>query len=287
MFSDDDSENESVHQLTVNEHYAKAFQYKKEREELEKLKEKYGSDFEDEESESDSESAESEDEDGEELTPAVDAAILRTLAKIKRKDPAIYDKDKGVFQEEQTQVSTKKLFSRAPKDKSKPVRLRQVALESALNTVQSRSPSPKPLTHVEEQQVVREELLAAAAVDDGSDDDLLVLREKTKDEIEQEEEEYRDFLQREVGTDIKQLVTVDSNANIWEEHQTKGSKATKKGTRKNLKRRGESRVSNELHTEPGLDRSLFQSDTDLSRGHWPRRPGGAANSRSRHRRRRF
>ena len=41
---------------------------------------------------------ESEDEDGEELTPGVDAAILRTLAKIKRRDPEIYDKEKAVFE---------------------------------------------------------------------------------------------------------------------------------------------------------------------------------------------
>lgn len=67
---------------------------------LSSVKEKYGSDFEegDEESETDSEEAESEDEDGEELTPAVDAAILRTLARIKRKDPDIYDTEKGVFE---------------------------------------------------------------------------------------------------------------------------------------------------------------------------------------------
>jgi hypothetical protein len=62
------------------------------------VKEKYGSDFKegDEDSETDSEEAESEDEDGEELTPAVDAAILRTLARIKRKDPDICNTDKGI-----------------------------------------------------------------------------------------------------------------------------------------------------------------------------------------------
>ena len=64
------------------------------------MKEKYGSDYElsDEEDDTDSESDETEDEDGEELTPAVDAAILRTLARIKRKDPAIYESGKSVFQ---------------------------------------------------------------------------------------------------------------------------------------------------------------------------------------------
>lgn len=61
------------------------------------MKEKYGSDVEGEEEE-DSEEAESEDEDGEELTPAVDAAILRTLARIKRKDPEIYETEKGIFE---------------------------------------------------------------------------------------------------------------------------------------------------------------------------------------------
>ncbi|KAG8702226.1 hypothetical protein FRC08_003625 [Ceratobasidium sp. 394] len=100
MLSDDESDNSDqgdLHQLTINEHYAKAFEYRKEREELAKLKDKYGSDFEEEKEEEDSESDESEDEYGEELTPAVDAALLRTLAKIRRKDPEIYDSSVGVF----------------------------------------------------------------------------------------------------------------------------------------------------------------------------------------------
>ncbi len=65
------------------------------------VKAKYGSDYNpntrDSEFSTDSESAESEDEDGEELTPTMDAAILRTLARIKKKDPTIYDGSKNVF----------------------------------------------------------------------------------------------------------------------------------------------------------------------------------------------
>ena len=77
----------------------------------------------------------------------------------------------------------------------------------------SRSPSPEPLTYVQEQSALRKEAIEAfhsatkgqdeAIDEDGSDDDLLVLREKTKDEIQKEEEEYRDFLQREVGEDLE------------------------------------------------------------------------------------
>ena len=67
------------------------------------VKEKYGSDAEDvDEEEEDSEEDVTEDEDGEELTPAVDAAILRTLARIKRKDPSIYEQGKDVFEGEKT-----------------------------------------------------------------------------------------------------------------------------------------------------------------------------------------
>ncbi|KAF8158986.1 hypothetical protein BJ912DRAFT_1069792 [Pholiota molesta] len=219
LFSDDEEGVNTNTQLTINEHYAKAFEYRKEREELERLKAKYGSDYDPDASGSDlstdSESAESEDEHGEELTPAVDAAILRTLARIKKKDPAIYDSDKNIFGEEQEKIGTNGTTQTKTKTKSKPVTLRQVNMDAMLHG--SRSPSPendetRPLTHVEEQEALRRETIAAfhgAAAQIG-DDDILIPREKTQDEREREEEEYRAFLEREVG-DLKELVTVDVN----------------------------------------------------------------------------
>lgn len=95
------------------------------------VKERYSSDAEGDDSE-DSED-ETEDEDGEELTPALDAAILRTLARIKRKDPEIYKSEKSIFKgvyvldlmessshlniEEQKRTVANKASSRARKDK--------------------------------------------------------------------------------------------------------------------------------------------------------------------------
>ena len=63
---------------------------------MQSVKDKYGSDGERRVS-SDESNSETEDEDGDELTPHVDAAILRTLARIRRKDPAIYSNDARVF----------------------------------------------------------------------------------------------------------------------------------------------------------------------------------------------
>ncbi|TFK74652.1 Krr1-domain-containing protein [Pluteus cervinus] len=257
MLSDSDSASdaENLHELTVNEHYAKAFQYKKEREELQKLKEKYGSDYElsDEEDETDSESDETEDEDGEELTPAVDAAILRTLARIKRKDPGIYENGKGVFQEEQAKVQNFEGPKGASKrkDGDKPVTLRQLNLANAISPASSRSPSPAPLPHVEEQKLLRKETISAfhqaidsKGSDNEDDDDLLILREKTKDEIEREEEEYRQYLEREVGSDLDELVTVEpisepaKQDNVGADGEEEGEEDRDKKKKKKKKKKG-------------------------------------------------
>ncbi|KAK0450613.1 KRI1-like family C-terminal-domain-containing protein [Armillaria borealis] len=264
MLSDSESDDESTHQLTINEHYAKAFQYRKEREELEKLKAKYGSDAEedDDEDETDSESAESEDEDGEELTPAVDAAILRTLARIKRKDPDIYNSEKSIFGEEQTRSVALQPKSRTKTKQSKPVTIRQVVLESTLNPT-SRSPSPE-LTHVEAQHELRKETIAAFHEGDADrdDDDLLVPREKTKDEQEEEEEEYRDFLQREVGGDLKELVTFHDNEDAVKQEPEQGVapkklKRKSKGTTSNKSKEDENQefLMNYILNRGWIDRS--------------------------------
>lgn len=111
--------------------------------------------------------------------------------------------------------------------------IKQQNLEAALHP-DSRSPSPEPMTHVQEQEALRDETIAAfhTAVDgtgDDDDDDLLVPREKTKDELEREEEEYQEFLKREVGTDLRELITVEegSSALLPEEQQADKKKAKK------------------------------------------------------------
>ncbi|KIM36770.1 hypothetical protein M413DRAFT_31398 [Hebeloma cylindrosporum] len=263
LFSDDEDTVGNKHQLTINEHYAKAFEYRKEREELERLKAKYGSDYDPDGSGSDfstdSESAESEDEHGEELTPAVDAAILRTLARIKNKDPEIYNSQTNIFG-----VQT----SDNPK----------VNLEAMLNPSRSASPEsdgPGPMTHVREQEVLRRETIAAfhGAVDKvGDEDDFLIPREKTQDERQREEEEYRAFLEREVG-DLKELVTVnvgDVSEEEIKEEDVKNEEEKKKKKKKSKKGSEEvKKTKAEKDQEFLLNYILNRGWIDRSEGHVP------------------
>ncbi|TFK50846.1 hypothetical protein OE88DRAFT_1712769 [Heliocybe sulcata] len=265
-----DSDTEDVHQLTVNEHFAKAYAVRKEREELQKLKDKYGSDVGDEdEEEEDSEEMESEDEDGEELTAAVDAAIFKTLARIKNKDPSIYDTTKSVFEEERKKTQGSKVSSRiSKKDKSKPITIRKQALDSVLNPT-SRSPSLDPPTHVQEQKALRDETISAfhqGLKEEDDEDDLLVPREKTKDEIEEEEEEYREFLQREVG-DIRQLVTIESEDRVVDgadedekEHKKKKNKKNKK-SKQGKEEEDQEFLMNYIYNRGWIDRSVKRLPT--------------------------
>lgn len=65
------------------------------------VQDKYGKDYQfgdQGDSEEDSEDLSDDDEDAEFVTPQVDAAILRTLARIKAKDPAVYEADRDVFE---------------------------------------------------------------------------------------------------------------------------------------------------------------------------------------------
>lgn len=119
--------------------------------------------------------------------------------------------------------------------------IRQAALEAQL--APSRSPSPGPLTHVQEEAALRKETISAfhsAGSRDGDDeDDLLIPREKTKDEQEQEEEEYRVFLEREVG-DLHEVIGVPNDVlAIGVESEDRGAgEVDERKRKKKIKERG-------------------------------------------------
>jgi len=99
---EDAAEAPDEQQLSINQSYAERYQHNKRRVHLEQLQQKYGEE-EGDSDESDSEDV-TEDEDGEQLTPQVDAAILRTLQRIREKGSDLYDADNRVFDIEQAQL---------------------------------------------------------------------------------------------------------------------------------------------------------------------------------------
>lgn len=74
---------------------------------------------------------------------------------------------------------------------------------------------------------------------------MLVPREKTKDEVEREEEEYREFLKREVGENLGELIRVEKDGDggvldvkeeeVEEEEEGKGKKKKRKSKEKDGK----------------------------------------------------
>lgn len=94
---------ESLNHFTINKDFAERYLHNKQRAEIHQLEAKYGKDAlasGDEDSETDSESDVTEDEDGDQVTANVDAAIFRTLQRIRNKDAALYDSKTDIFAQE-------------------------------------------------------------------------------------------------------------------------------------------------------------------------------------------
>ncbi len=97
------------HELKVNQDFEKKFNHRKQREELQRLTEKYGDEITSlpsqtrdrlgiEGSNDDDSEDTDEDDDGELLTADMDAKIMKTLALIRKKDPLVYKSDVKFFE---------------------------------------------------------------------------------------------------------------------------------------------------------------------------------------------
>ncbi|WVO18487.1 hypothetical protein L204_106204 [Cryptococcus depauperatus] len=140
-----------------------------------------------------------EDEDGNELTPALDAAILSTLSKIK-KGQGVYDGAK-VLEEElkraQERAEQKGLnLGRTRKMIDKPFFLQDYHRNKLLLGVQDED--EEPLTHVQSEQLLRQEAVNAfhslVENSDDFDDEFIKKREKDAGDKDQGDQDYREFL---------------------------------------------------------------------------------------------
>ena len=186
---EDAAEAPDEQQLSINQSYAERYQHNKRRVHLEQLQQKYGDENEGSD-ESDSEDV-TEDEDGEQLTPQVDAAILRTLQRIREKGIDLYDADNRVFDAEQAQLKAGAPSAKSSRSKRMTLQDYQrsrvldamknsndPAKEIADATVRQLEPvheTKMPVTHDAEQEAIRAEFLDAAK-EGGEDDDLFHVR---------------------------------------------------------------------------------------------------------------
>ncbi|KIR81491.1 protein KRI1 [Cryptococcus gattii E566] len=145
-----------------------------------------------------------EDEEGNELTPALDAAILRTLSKIKKRE-GVYGGE-NVLQEElrkaQEIAERRGLKSNVIKKVAeKPYLLADYHRSKLLagEDQEEELDFDEPLTHVESQRRLRQEAVSAfktlaAESGDESDEDFIQKRETDDQEIDEGDEEYKRFM---------------------------------------------------------------------------------------------
>ncbi|KAI8575602.1 hypothetical protein K450DRAFT_261154 [Umbelopsis ramanniana AG] len=211
----------------INEEFAKKYEHNKQREELGKLKDKYGDvavkDFDEDrlrriaerkakwgirddkdqsavfyDSEEEESTDEEEDENAELLTPEVDAQIMKTIAAIRTKDPQVYDAKKEFFVGEEIEKA-KKNWEEKQKQTGKKVTLkdyhRGVLLEDGgIIDEDDEESAPAPKTHVQEQEEMKSDFKRAIMADDEEEDGFFTMRDKTSDDLAAEEEDYKRFL---------------------------------------------------------------------------------------------
>ncbi|XP_022102879.1 protein KRI1 homolog [Acanthaster planci] len=216
--SDDDLE------FRINTKFAESYNKWRRKEELQKLKDRYGEDITDELSSS----SEEEDEEAEGLTAQIEKDFLKTLSYVKSRDPRIYDKDAKFYHDKESSYEESSNEDAPPKKKKKqgkkakeekPVFLkdyeRKIITEKGgrysdeeeddeENEEQfGRAASP---TYVQEQEMIKDSFQKALQSTDESDDDtLLKKRQKTAKEKKSEEEEYIQWMkgQKETVDDEK------------------------------------------------------------------------------------
>lgn len=208
LFTADNSDSDG--ELKVNTDYAQNYDNFRKKEELNKLKTKYGVDINtvngfDEEDEYNSGSTSSdEDSDGNELVnDPYEKEFYRTLACLKKKDPSIYNKGTTFFNESNDQENEgEKNEEHKKKKKEKALFLRDYERkiiterggklsdsEDETTMEQNRNP-----TYIEEQRALKESFKNAINEEEDEDNELLKPKQKSDSEKQQEEDAYKEWL---------------------------------------------------------------------------------------------
>ncbi|XP_008207079.1 protein KRI1 homolog [Nasonia vitripennis] len=196
LFKNDDSDSEE--KLNINTDYATNYDNWRQKEELHKLKARYGEDAETLLKSDEDSSESSEDDEGEEIPEEFEKNFYKTLACLKNKDPRIYD-DKVKFFDE-TDLKSVEGAKKEKKEKSLFLRdyERKIIVErggkysDSEDEVNENEAKPRNPTYVQEQQELKESF--KKVLEDQEDDLLLKPKTKSKEEKQKEEEAYKEWL---------------------------------------------------------------------------------------------
>lgn len=206
----------------INTKFAEKYEKYRQKEELQRLKDRYG----DQDEENSSESSNSDSDESEvELDPKLDRDFYRTLSLLKKKDPKIYQKDAKFYTEEtpasgsddQPSTSRKSEKPMFLKDYERKVILERggkyddddddSADEEISRQMQKRAASP---TFIQEQKQLQESFRKFVQDSDDEDSDrggqLLTRRSKTQEEKDKEEADYVEWLKGQAELDGEEEV---------------------------------------------------------------------------------
>ncbi|XP_068975719.1 protein KRI1 homolog [Bombus flavifrons] len=197
---------DSDEELKINRDYAKNYNNWRQKEELNKLKTKYGDVNDDTnlDESSDSESS-SEKEEENELTQQFDKDFYKTLALLKNKDPKIYNQNITFFDDtnKAQEVYIEKKKQKTKKEKAIFLRdyERNIIVEREGKFSDSEDESirkkdkaeTKQITYAQEQKELKESFKGALH-DEEEEDDLLKPKTKSESEKAKEEADYKEWL---------------------------------------------------------------------------------------------
>ncbi|XP_034067131.1 protein KRI1 homolog [Gymnodraco acuticeps] len=195
-------------ELKINSGFAQKYDKYRQKEELQRLKDKYGDQADDSESESSSDDSEVE------LDPAVERDFYRTLSLLKKKDPKIYQEDATFYSEgpsisdEKASTSKKAVKPMFLKDYERKVILEKEGKyeddddsddEEAARRMDERASSP---SYIQEQRQLRDSFRKFIQDSDEEEEvpereggsELLTRRIKSQDEEEKEEKDFVEWL---------------------------------------------------------------------------------------------
>jgi len=257
--SDSDTDGTEEILKTDNSYAAKYDQWRG-KEHLQKLKDKYGDEY--EEGESDSDEDEEEDEDADELTTEIERDFFATLASLKKKDPKLYDGKTEFFKE------SKSSKSNARNSKEEKVTIgdieRKVMLEKGGKFDELEDGNLKSgtdFTYNEEMRSIKDSFKNALN-DDKEDDAILTKRSKSSKETKEEAESYKAWLagQKSDVEDPDLEVKMEGLRDFWNKDDLdEGEKFLKDYL---LNKRYKENDNDEY--VPSYDEIVHDSDDDLS-----------------------